>query len=148
MPAQRRERKVVTVVFCDLVGFTEHSDQMDPEDVEAFLSPYHERLRSELERYGGTVEKFIGDAVMAVWGAPTAQEDDAERAVRAALANGVKLSGATVHWVNEEVDSGPILAQVAVPVCDDDDVTILSVGFTGFFTMAFLRVMFSLVLAF
>ena len=59
---------------------------MDPEDVEALLGPYHERLRSELERHGGTVEKFIGDAVMALFGAPVAHEDDPERAVRAALA--------------------------------------------------------------
>ncbi len=82
----RRERKVVTVVFCDLVGFTSRAETMDPEDVEALLRPYHERVRSELERRGGTVEKFIGDAVMALFGAPTAHEDDPERAVRAALA--------------------------------------------------------------
>jgi len=86
MAATRRERKVVTVVFCDLVGFTQRAEQLDPEDVEAVLTPYHERLRAELERYGGTVEKFIGDAVMALFGAPTAHEDDAERAVRACLA--------------------------------------------------------------
>jgi class 3 adenylate cyclase/tetratricopeptide (TPR) repeat protein len=84
--AQRRERKVVSVLFCDLVGFTQRAETLDPEDVEALLTPYHERLRSELERYGGTVEKFIGDAVMALFGAPTAHEDDPERAVRAALA--------------------------------------------------------------
>jgi predicted ATPase/class 3 adenylate cyclase len=82
----RRERKVVTVVFCDLVGFTAQAEAMDPEDVEALLTPYHERLRRELEQRGGTVEKFIGDAVMALFGAPTAHEDDAERAVRACLA--------------------------------------------------------------
>jgi len=83
---QRRERKVVTVVFCDLVGFTSRAEAMDPEDVEALLTPYHDRVRTELERRGGTVEKFIGDAVMALFGAPTAHEDDPERAVRAALA--------------------------------------------------------------
>ena len=82
----RRERKVVTVVFCDLVGFTSKAEAMDPEDVEALLTPYHERVRAELERFGGTVEKFIGDAVMALFGAPTAHEDDPERAVRACLA--------------------------------------------------------------
>ena len=86
MAAPRRERKVVTVVFCDLVGFTAQAESMDPEDVEAILRPYHERVRSELERHGGTVEKFIGDAVMALFGAPTAHEDDPERAARAALA--------------------------------------------------------------
>ena len=82
----REERKVVTVVFCDLVGFTAKAEQLDPEDVRAILGPYHERVRHELERHGGTVEKFIGDAVMALFGAPTAHEDDPERAVRASLA--------------------------------------------------------------
>ncbi len=81
----REERKVVTVLFCDLVGFTAASDLADPEDVKARLGPYHARLRDEIERLGGTVEKFIGDAIMAVFGAPVAHEDDAERAVRAAL---------------------------------------------------------------
>jgi class 3 adenylate cyclase/tetratricopeptide (TPR) repeat protein len=82
----RRERKVVTVLFCDLVGFTTRAESLDPEDVEALLGPYHQRVRSELERHSGTVEKFIGDAVMALFGAPTAHEDDPERAVRAGLA--------------------------------------------------------------
>jgi class 3 adenylate cyclase/tetratricopeptide (TPR) repeat protein len=81
----REERKVVTCLFCDLVGFTARAESMDPEDVRRLLQPYHARVRSELERYGGTVEKFIGDAVMAVFGAPVAHEDDPERAVRAAL---------------------------------------------------------------
>jgi class 3 adenylate cyclase/tetratricopeptide (TPR) repeat protein len=84
--AQRQERKVVTVLFCDLVGFTSRAEEMDPEDVASLLGPYHARLKEELERYGGTVEKFIGDAVMAVFGAPVAHEDDPERAVRAGLA--------------------------------------------------------------
>jgi class 3 adenylate cyclase/tetratricopeptide (TPR) repeat protein len=79
------ERKVVTVLFCDLVGSTARADGADPEDVQATLGPYHARLRTELERYGATVEKFIGDAVMAVFGTPAAHEDDAERAVRAGL---------------------------------------------------------------
>jgi class 3 adenylate cyclase len=82
----RKERKVVTVLFADLVGFTSRAEELDPEDVEAILEPYHARLRAELERHGGTVEKFIGDAVMALFGAPVAHEDDPERAVRAALA--------------------------------------------------------------
>ncbi|MGZ4407140.1 MAG: adenylate/guanylate cyclase domain-containing protein, partial [Gaiellaceae bacterium] len=80
------ERKVVTIVFCDLVGSTARAEQLDPEDVRAELSSYHARVRSELERHGGTVEKFIGDAVVAVFGAPLVHEDDAERAVRSALA--------------------------------------------------------------
>jgi len=82
----REERKVVTVLFADLVGFTSRSERLGPEDVRALLSPYYARLRAELERFGGTVEKFIGDAVMALFGAPVAHEDDPERAVRAALA--------------------------------------------------------------
>ncbi|MDQ6878926.1 MAG: AAA family ATPase [Candidatus Dormibacteraeota bacterium] len=79
------ERKSVTVLFCDLVGFTTASDQADPEDVQARIRPYHSMLRAEIKRFGGTIEKFIGDAVMAVFGAPVAHEDDAERAVRAGL---------------------------------------------------------------
>jgi class 3 adenylate cyclase/tetratricopeptide (TPR) repeat protein len=79
------ERKVVSVLFVDLVGFTDRSDRADPEDVRATLRPYHERVKADIERFGGTVEKFIGDAVMAVFGAPIAHEDDAERALRSAL---------------------------------------------------------------
>jgi class 3 adenylate cyclase/tetratricopeptide (TPR) repeat protein len=79
------ERKIVSVLFCDLVGFTAASEQQDPEDVRARIRPYHARLRQEIERYDGTVEKFVGDAVMAAFGAPVAHEDDAERAVRAGL---------------------------------------------------------------
>jgi class 3 adenylate cyclase len=92
----REERKVVTVLFADLVGFTSRAEQMDPEDVRAVLAPYHSRLRSELESHGGTVEKFIGDAVMALFGAPASHEDDPERAVRAALA--------IRDWAREEGD--------------------------------------------
>jgi class 3 adenylate cyclase len=80
------ERKIVTIVFVDLVGFTAQAERLDPEDVRGLLAPYHAHVRGELERRGGTVEKFIGDAVMAVFGAPAAHEDDPERAVRAALA--------------------------------------------------------------
>ena len=86
MSASRQERKVVTALFCDLVGFTSQAEEMDPEDVASVLAPYHARLKEELERFGGTVEKFIGDAVMALFGAPVSHEDDPERAVRAALA--------------------------------------------------------------
>ena len=86
MNEQRRERKLVTVLFADLVGFTARAEELDPEDVRARLAPYYIRVRTELERFGGTVEKFIGDAVMALFGAPVAHEDDPERAVRAALA--------------------------------------------------------------
>ena len=83
--AGREERKVVSVLFADLVGFTTEAERMDPEEVRALLQPYHAALRADLERWGGTVEKFIGDAVMALFGAPVAREDDPERAVRAAL---------------------------------------------------------------
>jgi class 3 adenylate cyclase/tetratricopeptide (TPR) repeat protein len=79
------ERKVVSVLFVDLVGFTARSDRADPEDVRATLRVYHERLKREIERFVGTVEKFVGDAVMAVFGAPVSHEDDAKRAVLAAL---------------------------------------------------------------
>ena len=85
-PPLVEERKLVTAVFVDLVGFTSRSEGLDPEDVRALQAPYHARLRAELERHGGTVEKYIGDAVFALFGAPTTHEDDPERAVRAALA--------------------------------------------------------------
>src|ERR671935_14225 len=78
--------RVRPVIIAALVGFTGRAEQLDPEDVRAMLSPYYGRLRSEIERFGGTVEKFIGDAVMAVFGAPVVHEDDPECAVRAALA--------------------------------------------------------------
>ena len=79
------ERRVVSVLFVDLVGFTAASESRDAEDTRELLTRYFEVARKTIDRYGGSVEKFIGDAVMAVWGAPIAKEDDAERAVRAAL---------------------------------------------------------------
>ena len=91
------ERKIVSVLFVDLVGFTAASEQADPEDVRARLRPYHARVKQEIERFGGTVEKFVGDAVMAVFGAPVAHEDDAERAVNSAL----RIIGA-IEELNEE----------------------------------------------
>jgi class 3 adenylate cyclase len=81
----REERKLVSVLFVDLVGFTSRSDRADPEDVRDTLQGFHARSKQEIERFGGTVEKFIGDAVMAVFGAPVSHGDDAERAVRAGL---------------------------------------------------------------
>jgi class 3 adenylate cyclase len=84
--ASREERRIVSVVFIDLVGFTSRSERLDPEDVSAILMPYHSTVRDELESFGGGVEKFIGDAVVGLFGAPTAHGDDPERAVRAALA--------------------------------------------------------------
>ena len=79
------ERRVCSVLFCDVVGFTPLSESRDPEAVRELLSGYFEVARTVIGRYGGAVEKFIGDAVMAVWGTPVATEGDAERAVRAAL---------------------------------------------------------------
>jgi class 3 adenylate cyclase/tetratricopeptide (TPR) repeat protein len=99
----REERKIVTVLFADLVGFTSRAETLDPEDVRELLSPYYARLRQELERFGGTVEKFIGDAVMALFGAPVTHEDDPERAVRAALA--------IRDWIVEE---GELQVRIAV----------------------------------
>ena len=92
------ERRLVSVLFADLVGFTALSESRDPEMVRELLNRYFETATQIIGAYGGTVEKFIGDAVMAVWGAPTAHEDDAERAVRSAL----DLVEA-VHGIGEEI---------------------------------------------
>src|SRR5206468_8318965 len=84
LPAMTIVRKTVTVLFCDLVGSTAMGDRSDPELLREAMSRYHAELRQILERHGGTVEKFVGDAAMAVFGLPQAHEDDALRAVRAA----------------------------------------------------------------
>ncbi len=84
-PAVIAERRLVSVLFADLVGFTAVAESRDAEQVRDILSQYFERAHEIVSRYGGSIEKFIGDAVMAVWGAPTAHEDDVERAVRAAM---------------------------------------------------------------
>src|ERR671919_1300932 len=97
VPPPSEERKLVTAVFTDIVGSTAKAEDMDPEDVRARLAPYYARLRSELERFGGTVEKFIGDAVVALFGAPVAHEDDPERAVRAAFAIREAVAGEELH---------------------------------------------------
>ena len=83
--AAAAERRLVSVLFADLVGFTTYADHRDAEETRELLSRYFATAEQIVARYGGTIEKFIGDAVMAVWGTPTAHEDDAERAVRAAL---------------------------------------------------------------
>jgi class 3 adenylate cyclase len=82
----REERRIVTLLFADMAGFTARAERLDPEDVRSILDRYYARLRAEIEAFGGTVEKFIGDAVVAIFGAPIAHGDDPERAVRAALA--------------------------------------------------------------
>ena len=84
-PPAPEERRTVSILFVDLVGFTERSDRADPEDVRRTLVPFHRRVKEELEAFGGTLDKFIGDAVMGVFGAPVAHEDDPVRAVRSAL---------------------------------------------------------------
>src|SRR5580765_7525870 len=80
----REVRKIVTIVFCDLTGSTALGDRTDPETLRATMRGYYDEMRTILERHGGTVEKFVGDAVMAVFGVPLSREDDALRAVRAA----------------------------------------------------------------
>jgi class 3 adenylate cyclase/predicted ATPase len=112
------ERRLVSVLFADLVGFTTLSEHRDPEEVRELLSRYFERCRTLIERYGGTVEKFIGDAVMAVWGTPVAREDDAERAVRAALSltQAVPLLGAEVGMPELRVRAGVLTGNAAVEV--------------------------------
>jgi class 3 adenylate cyclase/tetratricopeptide (TPR) repeat protein len=98
-PAPQTERRIVTVLFCDLVGFTARSDRADPEDVRAILRPFHALARAEIERHGGTLDKFIGDAAMGVFGSPVAHEDDPERAVRAALGIAAGIPGlAEERW--------------------------------------------------
>jgi class 3 adenylate cyclase/tetratricopeptide (TPR) repeat protein len=107
------ERRLVTVLFADLVGFTTLAEGRDAEDTRELLSHYFDLCRDVIDRYGGTVEKFIGDAVMAVWGAPTAHEDDAERAVRAALEllDAVRTLGPSI-----EARAGVLTGEAAVTV--------------------------------
>ncbi|MDQ4035522.1 MAG: AAA family ATPase [Chloroflexota bacterium] len=118
------ERRLVSVLFADLVGFTGLSDQRDPEQVRDLLGRYFETSRERIERYGGTVEKFIGDAVMAVWGTPVAHEDDAERAVRAAL----ELIDAVAALGPEVDDGAPPLRVRAAVVTGEAAVTLGAVG--------------------
>jgi class 3 adenylate cyclase/tetratricopeptide (TPR) repeat protein len=116
--AGKAERRLVSVLFVDLVGFTTLSEERDPEDVRELLSRYFAACRSRIERYGGTVEKFIGDAVMAVWGAPAANEDDAERAVRASLdiLEAVRAMGQDVGAPELAARAGVLTGEVAVNV--------------------------------
>src|SRR4051794_28410308 len=112
------ERRLVSVLFADLVGFTTLSEHRDPEEVSELMSQYFERCRTLIERYGGTVVKFIGDAVMAVWGTPVAREDDAERAVRAALSltRAVAALGEEVGMPELRVRAGVLTGNAAVEV--------------------------------
>src|SRR6516164_9702505 len=110
------ERRVCSVLFCDVVGFTPLSEARDPEAVRELLSRYFDVARTVIGRYGGVVEKFIGDAVMAVWGTPVAAEGDAERAVRAALelVNSVGELGAEAGVPGLAARAGVVTGEVAV----------------------------------
>jgi class 3 adenylate cyclase/tetratricopeptide (TPR) repeat protein len=112
------ERRVCSVLFCDMVGFTPLSESRDPEAVRELLSRYFAVARTVIGRYGGVVEKFIGDAVMAVWGTPVAMEEDAERAVRAALdlVAAVAELGAEAGLPGLAVRAGVVTGEVAVTV--------------------------------
>ena len=114
--APAAERRLVSVLFADLVGFTPLSESRDSEEVRELLSRYFDTARTLIERYGGTVEKFIGDAVMAVWGTPIATEDDAERAVRAALdlTAGVAALGEEVGAEDLRARAGVLTGEAAV----------------------------------
>jgi class 3 adenylate cyclase/tetratricopeptide (TPR) repeat protein len=112
------ERRVCSVLFCDLVGFTPLSESRDPEEVRELLSQYFDAARTVIARYGGVVEKFIGDAVMAVWGAPVAAEGDAERSVRAALdlVEAVGELGAEIGATGLAARAGVVTSEVAVTI--------------------------------
>ncbi len=112
------ERRLVSVLFADLVGFTTASEARDAEDTRELLTRYFDSSRQIVERYGGTVEKFIGDAVMAVWGAPVAQEDDAERAVRAALdlVSAVSVLGQEVGAPDLRARAGVLTGEAVVSI--------------------------------
>jgi len=110
------ERRITSVLFADLVGFTPLSEARDAEEVRELLSSYFAECRTVIGRYGGTVEKFIGDAVMAVWGVPVAHEDDAERAVRAGLelVDAVAAMGESVGAPGLAMRVGVVTGEVAV----------------------------------
>ncbi len=106
--AARTERRLITTLFCDLVGFTAMAELVDPEDVDALLRPFYALARTVIEQHGGVVEKFIGDAVVGVFGVPRAHEDDPERAVRAAVRLQMRLG-------ELPRDQGePVLARIGV----------------------------------
>jgi len=120
----REERRIVTVLFCDLAGFTARAEALDPEDVRAFLVPYYDVLTAEITRHGGLVDRFLGDGVMALFGAPVAHEDDPERAVRAALRiiEGVPSLGLELQ-VRLGINTGDVLFATGQGGERDDSVT-------------------------
>src|SRR3990170_3573556 len=105
------ERRIVTVLFADLVGFTPLSERLDAEDVATIQDAYFAAVRETIRRYGGSLEKFIGDAAMAVFGVPRTREDDAERAVRAGLALAAAVE-ALGGWVG--LDEGRLRLRVGI----------------------------------
>jgi len=116
------ERRLVSILFADLVGFTTLSESRDSEEVRELLSRYFDTCSRLIGLYGGTVEKFIGDAVMAVWGTPTATEDDAERAVRAALdlVAAVTALGDEVGAPELRARAGVLTGEAAVTIGAED----------------------------
>src|ERR1019366_5180025 len=114
------ERRLVSVLFADLVGFTAASESRDAEDTRELLTRYFDIARLTIERYGGVVEKFIGDAVRAVWGAPVAHEDDAERSVRAALdlVQAVASLGVEIGEPALQARAGVLMGDAAVTLGD------------------------------
>ena len=115
-PTSQQERRLVSVLFADLVGFTTLSESRDAEEVRDLLTRYFDDCRSVITRYGGVVEKFIGDAVMAVWGTPVATENDAERAVRASLEllQAVQALGAEAGAADLRARAGVVTGEAAV----------------------------------
>jgi len=114
--AGQAERRLVSILFADLVGYTALSESRDFEEVRELQTRYFDTARTEIERYGGKVEKYIGDAVMAVWGAPQAREDDAERAVRAGLefVDAVRILGAELGAAGLQARAGVLTGEAAV----------------------------------
>ena len=112
------ERRLVSVLFADLVGFTSLSESRDAEEVRELLTRYFDACRALVNRYGGVVEKFIGDAVMAVWGTPVTNEDDAERAVRAALdlVAAVRALGEEAGVATLQARAGVLSGEAAVTI--------------------------------
>lgn len=113
------DRRIVTVLFADLAGFTALAERLDPEDVRAFQGDLFQEMAAAIQQYDGFVEKFVGDAVMAVFGAPAAHEDDPERALRAALAMQERMAGLNRRWqdrlgkalaLHAGVNTGPVVA--------------------------------------
>jgi class 3 adenylate cyclase/tetratricopeptide (TPR) repeat protein len=129
VPDRPEERRIVAVMFIDLVGFTPLTESRDPEEVRGMLTRYFDRARETVDRYGGTIDKFIGDAVMAVWGADTAHEDDAERAVRAAmeLVDSIEELGADEGIPELRARAGVLSGEAAVGG-DGNDATGLIIG--------------------